>query len=445
MRIGRGEAVRWGLLAALAAARAGHSQVPPRRSPVSGPLVAETLSAGAADDRSDGTVLPAAARSLRVEREGEVVRARPDIESARRGTLARGARLAVHEATQGRGCRTAWIRVDVDAWVCADGATLTADGPHAVAQPVVRAGEVVPFQYAFATHAGVRTYRRMEDVADENWAEELERGMSVAVVGTARIDGSTYVHTASNRWVSMRDLAFARPSERVGIFYEPGESVASVGFFRANTRAWPTADSALRDSGPSGSSVLFTRRDTAHVREERTLRGIRFARLDGGWVRAALLMRPNVGAAPAGLGARERWVDVDRATQMLVAMEGGAPVFATLVSTGRGEHPTQPGEHRVWSKLATTDMSNAGDNEIMTATALYTAARVPWVMFFHEDQGLHGVFWHDLFGRPRSHGCVNMAPRDAAWLFQWSPPALPPGWTAVLPTAADPGLRVRVR
>lgn len=445
MRIGRGEAVRWGLLAALAAARAGHSQVPPRRSPVSGPLVAETLSAGAADDRSDGTVLPAAARSLRVEREGEVVRARPDIESARRGTLARGARLAVHEATQGRGCRTAWIRVEVDAWVCADGATLTADGPHAVAQPVVREGEVVPFQYAFATHAGVRTYRRMEDVADENWAEELERGMSVAVVGTARIDGSTYVHTASNRWVSMRDLAFARPSERVGIFYEPGESVASVGFFRANTRAWPTAENALRDSGPSGSSVLFTRRETAHVREERTLRGIRFARLDGGWVRAALLMRPNVGAAPAGLGARERWVDVDRATQMLVAMEGGAPVFATLVSTGRGEHPTQPGEHRVWSKLATTDMSNAGDNEIMTATALYTAARVPWVMFFHEDQGLHGVFWHDLFGRPRSHGCVNMAPRDAAWLFQWSPPALPPGWTAVLPTAADPGLRVRVR
>ncbi|MDO9021090.1 MAG: L,D-transpeptidase [Deltaproteobacteria bacterium] len=445
MRIGRAESLRWGLAVALLCARGAHSQVPPRRLPVSGPVVAEALSAGAAADRSDGTVLPAAARSLRIEREGEVVRSRADIESARRGTLARGARLAVHEATQGRGCRSAWIRIDVDAWVCADGATLTADGPRAVAQPVVREGEVVPYQYAFATHAGVRTYRRMEDVAEENWAEELERGMSVAVVGTARIDGSTYVHTASGRWVSMRDLSFARPSERVGIFYEPGESVSSVGFFRANTRAWPTAESALRDSGPSGSSVAFTRREVAHVREERVLRGIRFARLDGGWVRASVLMRPAVGAVPAGLGGRERWVDIDRATQVLVALEGSTPVFATLVSTGRGEHPTRAGEHRVWSKLATTDMSNAGDADIMTATALYTAARVPWVMFFHEDQGLHGVFWHDLFGRPRSHGCVNMAPRDAAWLFQWAPPALPPGWTAVLPTAADPGLRVRVR
>lgn len=445
MRIGRAESVRWGLAVALLGARGAHSQVPPRRSPISGPVAPEALSAIAAADRSDGTVLPAAARSLRIEREGEVVRSRADIESARRGTLARGARLAVHEATQGRGCRTAWIRIDVDAWVCADGATLTADGPRAAAQPVVREGEVVPYQYAFATHAGVRTYRRMEDVAEEDWAEELERGMSVAVVGTARIDGSSYVHTASGRWVSMRDLSFARPSERVGIFYEPGESVSSVGFFRANTRAWPTAESALRDRGPSGSSVAFARREVAHVREERVLRGVRFARLDGGWVRAAVLMRPAVGAVPAGLGGRERWVDVDRATQVLVALEGSAPVFATLVSTGRGEHPTRAGEHRVWSKLATTDMSNAGDADIMTATALYTAARVPWVMFFHEDQGLHGVFWHDLFGRPRSHGCVNMAPRDAAWLFQWAPPALPPGWTAVLPTAADPGLRVRVR
>lgn len=445
MRIGRAESVRWGLAVALLCARGAHSQVPPRRLPVSGPVVAEALSAGAAADRSDGTVLPAAARSLRIEREGEVVRSRADVESARRGTLARGARLAVHEATQGRGCRSAWIRIDVDAWVCADGATLTADGPRAAAQPVVREGEVVPYQYAFATHAGVRTYRRIEDVAEENWAEELERGMSVAVVGTARIDGSSYVHTASGRWVSMRDLSFARPSERVGIFYEPGESVSSVGFFRANTRAWPTAESALRDRGPSGASVAFARREVAHVREERVLRGIRFARLDGGWVRASVLMRPAVGAAPVGLGGRERWVDVDRATQVLVALEGSAPVFATLVSTGRGEHPTRAGEHRVWSKLATTDMSNAGDADIMTATALYTAARVPWVMFFHEDQGLHGVFWHDLFGRPRSHGCVNMAPRDAAWLFQWAPPALPPGWTAVLPTAADPGLRVRVR
>ncbi len=444
MRIVRGAAWRWAAVLGVLCARVGvgHSQVPPRRLPVSGPVSDDPVLLG---DRADGTVLPAAARSLRIEREGEVVRARADVESARRGTLARGARLAVHEATQGRGCRTAWVRIDVEAWVCGDGATLTADPPRAVPQPVVREGQVVPYQYAFATHAGVRTYRRMEDAAAEDWAEELERGMSVAVVGTARIEGASYVHTASGRWVAMRDLAFARPSERVGIFYEPGETVASVGFFTNNTRAWPTPENALRDSGPSGTSVGFTRREAAHIREERTVRGVRMARLDAGWVRASLLMRPDVGARPADLGARERWVDIERRRQLLVAMEGGAPVFATLVSTGRADHPTLPGDHRVWSKLATTDMSNVGNTELVTATALYTAARVPWVMFFHEDQGLHGVFWHDLFGRPRSHGCVNMAPRDAAWLFQWSPPALPAGWTAVLPSPADPGLRVRVR
>jgi lipoprotein-anchoring transpeptidase ErfK/SrfK len=120
-------------------------------------------------------------------------------------------------------------------------------------------------------------------------------------------------------------------------------------------------------------------------------------------------------------------------------------VFATLVSTGRSGNETAAGEHRVWSKLATTDMSNADDVELSSATALYTVARVPWVMFFHGDQALHGVFWHDQFGRARSHGCVNLAPRDAAWLFEWAPPQMPPGWTAVIPTPREPGLRVRVR
>ena len=440
----RGAVSVWsGVVLALAASRAGHGQVPPRRAQISGPIAAERLAA--VDDRADGTVLPAATRSARIDRDGEVVRARPDSESLRRGTLVRGARLAVHEATQGRGCRSAWLRLEADAWICGDGATLSSEPPRATPQPPMRPGEVVPFQYAFATHAGVRTYRRLEDVADDDWAEELERGMSVAVVGTARQGGAAYVRSASGRWVSMRDLAFARPSERAGIFYEPGETLASVAFLRANTRAWRTIESALHDHGPAGTMTEFTRRDAVHVREERMVHGLRMARLDAGWVRASLLQRPESAAPPAGVGAHDRWVDVDRVRQMLVAWEGPTPVFATLVSTGRPGFETQVGEHRVWSKLATTDMSNVDNADLASATALYTASRVPWVMFFHEDQALHGVFWHDLFGRPRSHGCVNLAPRDAAWLFRWAPPALPDGWSAVMASAADPGLLVRVR
>lgn len=415
------------------------AQIPPRRR------APEPAGASRAADLADGIAVPANARSVRIEREGEVIRSAPDSESNRRGTASRGVRLPALEATQGHGCRSVWVRVGVDAWVCADGAQLSADAPEARELPVVPEGQVVPYTYAFATHAGVRAYRRLEDIADDNFAEELERGMSVAVLRTTRTDQGSYVLTASSRWVAMRDLAFARPSERAGVFYDPGEASEAVGFASVDVRAWPSPEAAQRGVAPPGSTQELRRREGVHIREERTLRGRRYLRLDAGWVAAAAVQRVTAATPPGNLGPHERWVDIDRARQTLVAYEGRAPVFAGLVSTGRPGSPTAPGEHRVWIKLAYTDMSNVGDNTVVSATALYTVARVPWVMFFHGEQGLHAAFWHDLFGRVHSHGCVNLAPRDAAWLYQWAPPAVPRGWTAVFPTERDPGMRVRVR
>jgi lipoprotein-anchoring transpeptidase ErfK/SrfK len=439
-----------------AAAASAHGQVPPRRLyygstgqavPAAGGAAAATNDPQREADLRDGTVLPRGVRSLRIEREGEVIRQRPHVESPRRGTAARGARLPALEATQGHGCRGYWVRVGEEAWVCSDGGlTLSTDAPQTQQLPHVPEGQVVPYQYAFATRAGVRTYRRLDDIREDNWAEELERGMSVAVTGTEHIDEGTYVRTASARWVALRDLSWARPSERAGIFYEPGETIASVAFLRADARAWPTVEEAARQRGAAvGTSVLLARRDAIHIREAQTFRGRQYVRVDAGWLSAHLIQRPEVPAAPATLRPDERWLDVDRARQVLVAFEGERPVFATLVSTGRPGNPTAPGEHHVWVKLATTDMSNVDNVDLYSATSLYTVSRVPWVMFFHNDQALHGAFWHDRFGAAHSHGCVNLAPRDAAWLYSWAPPVAPPGWTAVMPTARDPGLRVRVR
>lgn len=432
----------WSLwLVALAAGAS--AQIPSRRLQLT---AATTTSPDPrrAQDLSDGIAVPRQARSVRVEREGEVLRAQPDSESSRRGTVARGVRLPALEATQGHGCRGAWVRVHTDAWLCTDGGVeFSTDAPESTQLPTVAEGQVVPYQYAFATHAGVRTFRRLDDVADDIWAEELERGMSVAVVGTQRVAQGTYVRTANGRWVAMRELAWARPSERAGIFYEPSEAVGAIGFLRNDTAAWPTAEAAMRGGRRGG--VSMSRRDGVHIREEVTLHHRHLLRLDAGWVPAAAVLRPEVPAAPHDLATSERWVDVDRTRQVLVAFEGNTPVFATLVSSGRPGNPTAPGEHRVWAKLATTDMSNVDDSSITSAASLYTVSRVPWVMFFHNDQALHGAFWHDMFGQSHSHGCVNLAPRDAAWLFSWSPPTLPSGWTAVMPTPREPGLRVRVR
>ncbi|HOU92686.1 MAG TPA: L,D-transpeptidase [Polyangiaceae bacterium] len=146
------------------------------------------------------------------------------------------------------------------------------------------------------------------------------------------------------------------------------------------------------------------------------------------------------------VGPAERWIDVDRGQQVLTAYEGDRPVFATLVSTGRGPDGTQEstpsGLHRIWIKLLSSDMDNLEDDG---ASHLYAIQDVPWVMYFDRGYGLHGTFWHRSFGRVRSHGCVNLAPLDARRLFDWTGPRLPAGWSAVLPTAYDRGTLVHVR
>jgi hypothetical protein len=69
---------------------------------------------------------------------------------------------------------------------------------------------------------------------------------------------------------------------------------------------------------------------------------------------------------------------------------------------------------------------------------------VPWTMFFEGSYALHGAFWHEGFGRVRSHGCINLGPTDARWLFYWAPPFLPEGWHGVHAHEGSPGTTVIV-
>ena len=60
--------------------------------------------------------------------------------------------------------------------------------------------------------------------------------------------------------------------------------------------------------------------------------------------------------------------------------------------------------------------------------AEYLIDDVPYVQYFHKSYAIHGAFWHDSFGQVHSHGCVNLAPADAAWVFEFTSPELPESW-----------------
>ena len=111
----------------------------------------------------------------------------------------------------------------------------------------------------------------------------------------------------------------------------------------------------------------------------------------------------------------EKWVSVDLYEQVAIAYEGDRPVFATLVSSGLEEWPTNEGVFHVYVRFTRTLMSGA-----YFQPDFYYLQEVPWTMYFDDQIALHGAYWHDGFGFRRSHGCVNLSVTDAHWLFQWA-------------------------
>lgn len=105
-----------------------------------------------------------------------------------------------------------------------------------------------------------------------------------------------------------------------------------------------------------------------------------------------------------------RWIAIDLSEQRLYAYQDDDLVRSFLVSTGTWQYPTPVGRFAVWIKLRYTDMAGPG----------YYLPDVPYTMYFYRDYGIHGTYWHDNFGTPMSHGCVNMITEEAGWLFNWS-------------------------
>lgn len=114
-------------------------------------------------------------------------------------------------------------------------------------------------------------------------------------------------------------------------------------------------------------------------------------------------------SSPGNGGAR--WIDINLSTQSLTAYEGNTPVFNTLVSTG-STFPTPVGTYHIQYKVQSQRMTGPG----------YDLPNVPWVMYFtNRGHAIHGVYWHNNFGHPMSHGCVNMRPSEAQWLYNFTP------------------------
>ncbi len=120
----------------------------------------------------------------------------------------------------------------------------------------------------------------------------------------------------------------------------------------------------------------------------------------------------QAGVSEMGSGNRgAKWIEVNLSNQTLIAWEGDVAVMSSVVSTGLGGTPTVTGRFAVYNKLSSQHMSGPG----------YSLPGVPSVMYFFSGYAIHGAYWHNNFGNPMSHGCVNMNLPDAAVLYNWAP------------------------
>ncbi|PIE05665.1 MAG: L,D-transpeptidase, partial [Sorangium cellulosum] len=152
---------------------------------------------------------------------------------------------------------------------------------------------------------------------------------------------------------------------------------------------------------------------------------------DGTFLREGqrVVVVPQIKNVPGWAKKGRKWIDISILRQSLVAYEGTRAVFATLVSTGADglgdpeeTHSTVRGTFVIHTKHVTSTMDNDEEGDV------YDLRDVPYVQYFNQGYALHGAYWHDSFGVPRSHGCINLSPADASWLFAWTEPYVPKGW-----------------
>ena len=109
-------------------------------------------------------------------------------------------------------------------------------------------------------------------------------------------------------------------------------------------------------------------------------------------------------------------IEVNLTTQRLLAYDGQQLVYNFPISSGKSKTPTVTGTFYPWAKLYSDRMVGGSRLD----GTYYNLPKVPYVMYFYQGYAIHGTYWHNNFGHPMSHGCVNLSIPNARLLFYWT-------------------------
>jgi hypothetical protein len=356
------------------------------------------------------------------------VLARPSFVAPLIGHVARGARIGVRGEVPTPNSRTCSTRLyyalEPFGYLCSSEARPTTE--PATTEPVLKVVEPTPLPYRYAMvlveeGALVPMWASVADLRSHAEPErQLARGDTIALADRMeQFEGNGYYVTVDGKVVQTSGLKIVQN-------YSEWQGISLTGI--TLPFGWVTPEKGAIYDAPNGKKIeTVARRTRLEILEEASLGKVRWLRIgEGQWMRARDLNEVRKAERPAGTGTHAQWFDVDLGEQTVVAYTNDVPVYATLTASGREPNHTPLGNYPVWGKATAITMKSQEYDDIP-----YYVNKVPWVMFFQAHNALHGAYWHDRFGITKSHGCVNLAPKDARALFDWLEPVLPNGWTSV--------------
>lgn len=398
---------------------------------------------------------------------------KPSFAAALRGTLERGEPFAVHERVAGPGCTDGWARVDAGGFICLNRTKATTERPAAM--PRMPAFDA-PTPDEYWRYTGTRRYDRLPAEVSEGYTPHLygkpyqkfkgniyksvaayEAGAApLGQLSRARKQHFLAAQDTTRGTVFTREDGTVVPADDLYVYpisRHHGRDLVqrplpdglwpawAISYEGAKIHRAPDAASPVAAMLPHHAPLVVRSQPadpSGHWWEVPDALGAGVP----GYVEDTENIRHPVprNDLPFGVSGDEVWIDVDLEQQMLHLYRGDRLEFVTLVATGTVGHGTPKGTYRITGKNVTWDMASRAN-----ATDVYYVEDVPWTMHFWPRYAIHGAYWHWGLGRIASHGCVNLAPRDAKWVFDHTDPQLPPGWRAIYPSPEDKGTTIRVR
>jgi len=271
----------------------------------------------------------------------------------------------------------------------------------------------LPYQYFKVSNAGASLYSSLDDAAANQPSKILypSNDLYVSYQGSAvPLGKESYYQLLSKYWI---------PAEggRLGKFDPPFQGLlfssqprSSFGWVLGTVKSYTTPGLNSPKTGKS-----WYRFNVVQIYATQKADGITWYLVaPNEWLDAVNVRRVDPHTTPPKGVTTNRWIEVNLAEQTVSVYDNNRLIFATMASTGVDHFWTRPGLFNIRTKLEETTMSNSVQDDF------YYLEDVPWTMYFDEGRALHGAYWHNRFGYRFSHGCVNLSPGDAQWLYKWA-------------------------